>query len=206
VLFISAREVHGPVVRPIDEIQPVRPNLICWSAYDPSVKADLSCCAVVTPVGTLFVDPLPLAEEPLAQLSAAGPALGVIVTNANHERASALFAGHFHVPIYSCAPLTRAIAISESAPPPGVEEVVELPGFGEGEIALLYDGILVMGDALIHLAPQGLSMLPEKYCSNPKAGRASLRKLLRLSFEVMTFAHGPPLVREPRRRLEELLA
>jgi hypothetical protein len=194
------------MVRPIDEIQQVRSNLLCWSAYDPSVKADLSCCAVLTGAGMLFIDPLPLAEEPLAELAAAGQPLGVIVTNGNHERASTFFSAHFSVPIYSCAPLPGAIAISESAPPPGVERIVELPGFGEGEIALLHDGILVMGDALIHLDPQGFSVLPEKYCSDPKTGRASLRKLLRLSFEVMTFAHGPPLVREPRRRLKELLA
>ena len=70
-----------------------------------------------------------------------------------------------------------------------------------GETALWWDGVLVIGDALIHVAPYGFAMLPEKYCADAKAGRESLKKLLRYPVEVMTFAHGMPIVAGARERL-----
>jgi hypothetical protein len=67
-------------------------------------------------------------------------------------------------------------------------------------------GVICVGDALIHLESHGFSMLPEKYCADPKILRRSLQKLLRLPWQVMTFAHGLPLVVQPRQKLEQLLA
>jgi hypothetical protein len=84
-------------------------------------------------------------------------------------------------------------------------EAVGLAGFAAGETAYWRDGLLVMGDALIHVEPYGFAMLPAQYCEDAKAGRVALRKLLRLPVEVMTFAHGLPLVTGARERLATLL-
>jgi hypothetical protein len=89
---------------------------------------------------------------------------------------------------------------------PGGMEPVPVPGAGPGEIALVGHGIACVGDALIHLPPDGLRLLPAKYCANPGQMRHSLRKLLSYQFQVMTFAHGAPLVGPAHRHLEELLA
>ena len=76
----------------------------------------------------------------------------------------------------------------------------------DGEIALVGRGIACVGDALIHLPPEGLRLLPAKYCANPVEMRHSLRKLLSCEFQVVTFAHGVPLVGAVHQQLEKLLA
>ena len=44
-------------------------------------------------------------------------------------------------------------------------------------------------------------MLPEKYCEDAAKGRESLKKLLRFPVEIVTFAHGLPIVSQARQRL-----
>ncbi len=200
-------------MKPIAEYQAVRPDLFFWSAYEPSIKADLGCCAMVTDAGLVFVDPLPLAKDALADLTARFKPAGIIVTNANHERASAEFSERFEVDVYASEEASRQFdgiprlrcASLGMTDLPGIE-IIELRGFGVGEIALLAKDVLILGDALINLEPAGLAVLPDKYCIDPKLGRTSLRKLLRAEFGVMTFAHGPPLVHHARDRLHALLA
>jgi glyoxylase-like metal-dependent hydrolase (beta-lactamase superfamily II) len=88
---------------------------------------------------------------------------------------------------------------------PGGVEAISLDGFGPGETAFWREGVLIAGDALIHLPPYGFSMLPDKYCADPKKGRESLKKLLRLPVETLAFAHGLPIVANARERLAGLL-
>ena len=82
---------------------------------------------------------------------------------------------------------------------------VALEGFAAGETALAGAGLVIFGDALIHAAPYGFSMLPEKYCEDAKAGRQSLRKLAQFPVEIMVFAHGMPIVSRAAERLAVLL-
>ncbi len=86
--------------------------------------------------------------------------------------------------------------------------VIHLPGFAAGETALHAPeagGVMMMGDALINLQPAGFALLPDKYCHDPKLARNSVQKLLQFPFEVMTFAHGLPIIAGARRQLEQLL-
>jgi glyoxylase-like metal-dependent hydrolase (beta-lactamase superfamily II) len=73
--------------------------------------------------------------------------------------------------------------------------VLELPGAGAGEIAL-YDqsGRVHFGDAVVNLESTGLCLLPEKYCSDPVQLKKSVAALGGLKADVITFAHGVPLV------------
>ena len=102
--------------------------------------------------------------------------------------------------------LTPDATLSGGASALGDFQIVALPGAGPGEIALIGHGVACIGDALIHLPPDGLRILPEKYCADPAQLRRSLRKLLSCDFQVMTFAHGAPLTGSPRTKLEQLLA
>ena len=74
------------------DLDKVAADLFIWQAYDPAVKADLFSSAIVTADGIFVVDPIPLRKAPLAQLHDQGVIAGVIVTNANHLRASSQFA------------------------------------------------------------------------------------------------------------------
>ncbi|MEA3213175.1 MAG: hypothetical protein QOE70_6232 [Chthoniobacter sp.] len=195
-----------------DEFQEITKDLFFWQAYEPAVKSDLSCCARRFGDQLIFIDPIPLASAALAELTAATTPLAIIVTNANHARAAADFRRRFSIPI---------LAHAEAASEPGLAidqtigdgetvlghfTAIAIPGAAPGEIALHADGVAHVGDALIHLEPLGFALLPEKYCTDPRELRQGLGKLLRFDFELMTFAHGLPLVYHARRRLEPLLA
>ncbi|MDQ3625214.1 MAG: hypothetical protein M3463_22500, partial [Verrucomicrobiota bacterium] len=161
----------------------------------------------------VFIDPLPLAPPALEELTAIARPAAIVLTSANHERAAARFRERFAVPIIAHTaaapelgiPVDRTVADGEM-----IFEgltVIFLPGAAPGEIAL-FDarGWMIVGDALIHLEPHGLTFLPDKYCADAGHMRESLRKLLPFPFELLTFAHGSPLVSRARQRLENLLA
>jgi hypothetical protein len=180
------------------EIEPIAPGLCLWRVYDPAVKAELYSTAVTIGKRTYLVDPVALTPDALAQLRSQSSIAGVIVTNENHPRAAPEFADRLKVPVYS----------DGVQPFPAGLTAVQIEGAARGEIAVYSDtgaGVIVMGDALINFEPHGFTFLPAKYCSNVKAMRRSLAKLLAYSFDRMLFAHGTPILVGARRRLEELL-
>lgn len=195
-----------------EELQLVRPDLAFWQAYEPAVKCDLSCCARRVDAGLVFIDPIPLAAAAIEELLALAKPAAVVLTNGNHARAAADFRARFSIPI-----LAHAGAVPELGIPIDEEladgatvldslRVITLPGAAAGEIALCGGAALHLGDALIHVEPPGFAALPDKYCDDPRELRGSLGKLLRTDFEILTFAHGLPLISQARRRLEALLA
>jgi len=195
-----------------DEFQQVTDGLFFWQAYDPAVKVELSCCARRTARGLIFIDPIPLAAAALAELCALAAPAAIILTNGNHARAAAEYRQRFSIPILAHVAAVAGLGLAVDQEVADGETVLDeftvsaLPGAGPGEIALHAGGALHVGDALIHLAPHGLALLPEKYCTDARELRASLGKLLRFPFEVLTFAHGLPLVAQARPRLVALLA
>src|SRR5262245_21558765 len=60
---------NGTVVIRADEFQTVTPRVFSWQAYDPQVKCDLSSVALLTEEGLVLVDPIPLRDEALNQLT-----------------------------------------------------------------------------------------------------------------------------------------
>ena len=192
-----------------DEFQQVRDGLWFWQRFQPSVKVDCSSCAVRVGAGLILVDPIPLAAEAMEELCALGEIVGIVATNGNHDRAVADMRARFGVPVFGHAGVGFEIdrAVCEGDKIFDEIEVVEIAGAGLGEIALFDPrGWMIVGDALTNLDPTGLALLPEKYCADEKEMRVSLRKLLRFPIEVLTFAHGLPLVSRARPRLEVLLA
>jgi glyoxylase-like metal-dependent hydrolase (beta-lactamase superfamily II) len=199
---------------PPAELQAVARNLFFWQAYDAKVRADLCSSAVITQPGIFLVDPIPLSDDATNQLTQKGRVAGIIVTNANHFRASAQFAAVFNVPIYA-----RRESFADHATF-GVSEIVDgthicegleviaIDGAGPGEIALYssdHAGALIVGDALINVESHGFTFLPRKYCSNQNQMRQSLRRLLDYRFERLLFAHGTPILSRGMARLQELL-
>jgi glyoxylase-like metal-dependent hydrolase (beta-lactamase superfamily II) len=194
-----------------DEFQTVRDGLFFWQAYDSSVKVDLSCCARRTKQGLVFIDPIPLAEEALNELTAGCQPAAIVLTNGNHERAARDLRERFQIPICAhreAAPglggVDRTLEDGEAF----MDEftVVDLPGASPGEIALHGADVIHVGDALIHLPPLGFEVLPDKYCSDPKQLRRSLGKLLSFPFDALTFAHGLPMMTQARQRLSHLIS
>ena len=182
-------------------LRQIVPRLWSWHAYDPAVKVDLFSCALEFEGGLVLVDPIGLDEWGMKTLASQGPVRAIVVTNANHARQSAEFKRFWNAPV-----LTHRDAVVELETPVdgllqagdflgGGIEVLELPGAGAGEIAL-YDqtGRIHFGDAVVNLESTGLCLLPEKYCSNPAQLKNSVAALGGLKADVITFAHGVPLV------------
>ena len=196
-----------------DEIQQVRDGLWFWQRFQPSVKVDCSSCAVRAGTGLILVDPIPLDAGALEELRLLGEPAAIVATNGNHDRAIAQLRAKLGVPVFAHADAARALGFEVDRTLHDGEmlfdslEVVEIAGAGPGEIAL-HDarGWLIVGDALTNLEPSGLALLPAKYCTDEREMRVSLRKLLRFPSEVLTFAHGLPVVSRARPRLESLLA
>lgn len=195
------------------EVHEVAEDLRVWQAYDPAVKCDLSSAALRTGAGSIWVDPIDLGKEPLhALLADFNPAL-IVLTNGNHLRAAQRFRERFGVPIAAHHDAAAELEIeldrllSDGDTLLDSVDVVSVPGAGAGEIALNLRGrVLCAGDALIHLEPNGFGRLPPKYCANARLLDGSLRKLLPRDFQILTFAHGLPIVAQAHARLAALLA
>ena len=200
-------------MRPVEEIQSVNDRLIFWQGYDSAVKVDLSSHALLTPDGWLIIDPIPLCTEALDELLSGKTITAILVTSANHERAAAAFKMRCAVPIVAHRDAAAALTITPDLLLEGDADfhgitIIPLAGFAPGEIALhtsAHGGMMLMGDALTNLQPDGLAMLPAKYCANHAMARKSLQKLLQFSFEVLTFAHGLPITTGAKRQFENLL-
>lgn len=82
--------------------------------------------------------------------------------------------------------------------------VVASPGHTAGHIAVHVDaaGVLIAGDAVMNLGrvTQGFGPFRSARSSEP----ATLRRLAALDFDVLAVGHGPPVVTDARRRLQQL--
>jgi glyoxylase-like metal-dependent hydrolase (beta-lactamase superfamily II) len=190
------------------------PGFWVWQRYDSSVKADLFSSAILTSAGTYIVDPIPLPDPQLRQLSQASKVAGIIITNANHLRASSAYSDRFSVPVWAGTdsfPDLKPARFSEAKNGTAIGgelEVIEVEGAVAGEIAIYHasnGGTLIVGDALINFEPYGFSFLPRKYCLNEKQMRSSLHQLLARPAERILFAHGVPILSEATARLRHLL-
>lgn len=195
------------------ELHRLSPQLAVWHAYDPSVKTELFSTALVRNERLLLVDPIPLADDAVAQLMGTALPAGIVVTNANHLRASEDLAAQFQIPVLSDPASfpgqkpARFAPISELSSLAPDFSVLNIEGGVEGEIALhCPDDTLILGDALINAEPYGFTFLPAKYCSNHKAMQKSLRQLLDLKVEKILFAHGIPITANAQTRLASLFS
>ncbi len=199
-------------MQPASDFLALSPSLALWQVYDPSVKSDLFATAVKTSAGFFLVDPIPLAPSAIEELIASNHVAGVLVTNSNHLRKSAAFAGQFNAPIFA-APVVAGEFESARSISDGKEIsrgvfAIALAGAAPGEIAYHFaedGGTFVVGDALINFEPYGFTFLPAKYCADQKEMRRSLRKLLDWDFKRLLFAHGAPILASARERLETLV-
>jgi len=194
-----------------DEIHRVTPSLFVWQAYEPAVKCDLTSAALKTDRGFILVDPILLEAEALEELLGEGTPVLIVCTSANHARGASDFRKRFgakiaaHRAAETELEVTADQWIDDEARLLDAVEVCAVPGASPGEIALRYGEVVCLGDAVIHLPDHGFALLPEKYCTDAKLLRQSLRKLLRWEFSVLTFAHGLPLTTQARGRLASLL-
>jgi glyoxylase-like metal-dependent hydrolase (beta-lactamase superfamily II) len=196
------------------ELTQLRPGLFIWQNYDSAVKADLFSTGIKASAGVYLVDPIPLADAQLSRLREDGSVAGIVVTNANHQRAAISYSNKFAAPVFAHRDSfpnsrpQRLVEIADGENIGGELEAIEIEGAVAGEIVLYhsaYGGTLIIGDALINFEPYGFVFLPRKYCLNEKKMRQSLRKLLARTAERLLFAHGTPILSGVSAHLKDLL-
>ena len=159
-----------------------------WKAYDPGCKAELWSTGFTSPEGTVLFDPIDWPKDsPRPQAP-----VWIVRTNGNHDRNS-------NDLCHATATLVKE--------PKGFSSI-PLPGAGEGETGFFHNptGSLVVGDALVNLAPHGLMLLPDKYCTDSLLLKKSLRRLLDLPVRRIFFAHGDPILQDGIERIRKLIA
>jgi glyoxylase-like metal-dependent hydrolase (beta-lactamase superfamily II) len=191
-----------------EEFQALGDSVYHWSVYEPAVKCELACTAIKSRGGLVVIDPIPLSDLAWEELLAIAPLRAILLTNENHVRDSEQLRRKHRAPIVA-GPLAHRditelkpdIALLETERLYGIVPIA-IPGATAGETAYLSEGgVLVLGDAVIHLDwEKGLELLPDKYCVDPEQNRASLRKLLNFDFHILTFAHGLPVISQAKEK------
>jgi len=196
------------------EAQSLTRRLWLWQAFDPAVQADLFSTAAVVEDALFLIDPIRLDSISFQELHRGFQIGGVLVSNANHLRATVEFARGYQAPIFCSAEVTKQleglkfVTLSDGSEIASGVTSIALKGAAPGEFAFHFaddNGTIVVGDALIHVKPYGFALLPAKYCENQKELERSLQQLLRWPFERLLFAHGTPILSGARERLENLL-
>lgn len=189
------------------EVRWIREGLAVWQLYVDRVKVDCTCTLLRTADGWTVFDPFDIEEQFLSQILGGESVSRIILTSENHQRDSVMLAERWGCPILAPVEAKPELIADQwySAGDilPGSLRVLPLSGGALGESALLGGGVLIVGDALIHL--KEFDILPDKYCLDPERLRQSLAALLEEDFSTICFAHGLPLGQQPRERLRALL-
>lgn len=188
-------------MKPANNLREVVPGLWCWSSTHEEWKVEFSSCAWSSPQGLVLIDPIALAPASLAQLETVGRPAAILLTNENHERDADAFRQRYGIQIHVHRDAVPGIEIrpdaffEEGAAVAGGLKVIHLPGTCPSECAFHTEangGVVLSGDVVTN-GPQGLAFLPDNYCKDARQNRTSARKLLALSFETLTVAHGGPV-------------
>jgi glyoxylase-like metal-dependent hydrolase (beta-lactamase superfamily II) len=193
-------------------IEPVLPGVLRWAAFSAEHKVELTSHAVVRE-GRLFVfDPIPLAASARAELERCGRPFAIVLTNENHERATAEWRERWQVPVWAAPGAALSLpGVLRLPVEQGMWEswrVHDLQGGAGGEIAVRWaeESLVVFGDAVFNLPRHGFDLLPEKYCRDVRLLRERLRCLVGEPFERALFAHGAPLLGGASARVAALVA
>jgi glyoxylase-like metal-dependent hydrolase (beta-lactamase superfamily II) len=166
-----------------------RPDLFCWSEFDPERNIDFHSVAWIRSEGNILIDPLPLSDLDLAHLQSLGGASWIVVTNSDHIRASQAIAAKTGAKIAapqgecdtfpiavdrwlsdgeSIVPQLQAIALHGSKTP--------------GELALvLAETTLITGDLVRAHRAGSLMLLPDAKLVDRKLAIASVGRLAELA-------------------------
>jgi len=209
-------------MNPPIRVLPILDGVHWWELYSEAHRVELGACCVQHGSDFLVFDPIGspgeiLSQIPLCSSSNAAPPLAqqpsaIVLTNGNHERASAQWRDYFEIPVYasdqSGLPVDCFQPLHAGTSPFEGWQCRQLEGGGPGELAffLKAKSLVVFGDAIVHLPSRGLELLPSKYCRNSENLRASIAQFVQdVPFQSALMAHGTPLLTDARGQIAALL-
>jgi len=191
------------------------PGIFTWGVLSEPHGYDFNGTFVLHEDGNLCIDPPEPSDDVLDRLGRDGVAR-ILITNRNHtrganrirERTGARVAIH---PADAAYARRQDVSIDDELEPGqrvGPFTVVAAPGKSPGEV-VLHDPVrrlLIVGDAVIGNPPGRLSLLREQVMDDPGLLRASVARLLDLTFDALLVGDGVSLREGARERLKELVA
>lgn len=198
---------------PVDAVELYPHGVFSWQGYEPAVKADLTSTALEVGGELILIDPVCLADSAWKTLITGRKPVAIFLTNGNHQRDSLAIQKSLAIPII--APVGAKVEVDadiwiEAGNQTQIHGLTPLllPGAGPGETAYFRPGddggVLVIGDAVINLLPEGMRHLPDKYCENPAIAKASVEGLCDLPVAALCFAHGKPVFEDAQSLLRGL--
>jgi hypothetical protein len=200
-------------MEPISQVEPIGSRAFTWQGYEPAVKCDLTSTAVEVGGTLVFVDPVALTERALETLLVGRAPSAILLTNANHQRDSLALRARLGIPIVAPTAARGEIIAdfwidqTDSVLVYGLRPI-PLPGAGLGEVAYHLESdepCVIFGDAVINLPPEGLRLLPAKYCEDAGLLGKSMKFLANLDVQSLHFAHGRPLIHRAAEALQSLI-
>ncbi|MCY4612895.1 MAG: hypothetical protein OXB94_04635 [Nitrospira sp.] len=185
-------------------MKPILPGIATWSWFSEEKQLNFNGHLLDVGEHRILVDPPPLSDTDLSQLTNAGQVDYILLTNRDHERQSATYKETLKTRVY----VPQADAQEMSVTPektfvdgellPGGIWVIHLSNQkSPGESALFLQqgrGILIVGDALLGKPEGSVSMLPAEKYADPVKAREGLRRLLKYNFDSILVGDGTSIL------------
>jgi glyoxylase-like metal-dependent hydrolase (beta-lactamase superfamily II) len=190
-------------------------GVLQWSVFSAAKQYDFNGLYLDLGHTRVLVDPPPMSEEAIAEVSRRGAPSKIIVTNKDHLRGAPLARERYGAPIamheldaelVDCVVDERFKGGDMVA---GVLQVIAVPASkSPGESALYWSDrkILILGDALIGKPPGELSLLPDDKFADPMRARAGLNVFEGLEVEAILVGDGVSITEHAARALAPFLA
>jgi len=191
------------------QAQEIAPGIWRWFVHDDRIDSESDAHAVVENGRVVLIDPLPMDEAALSRL---GTIEAICLTAKCHQRSAWRYRKRFGVQVYApegVRPMDEEADAFYRAGDmlPGGLQAIHTPGpepVHYGFLLARDPGVFFCPDLLMHGKGQ-LDFVPPEFHDDPAETRASVRRLLALSFSILCFNHGAPIIKDPRTALRKLL-
>ena len=194
-----------------------RDDLFGWSVFDTARNVDFNGVLWTGgPDGNVAIDPMPVSDHDAAHISALGGVAHVLLTNADHTRATAAFVQRWgatvaapradqHLPEFADLPVDRWLADGDTHA--GVVAIGLRGSKTPGELAFLIAGsTLVSGDLVRGQRAGRLNLLPDPKLADKAAAIASVAALAALpGLDAVLVGDGQSIFRDGAARLRDLV-
>jgi uncharacterized cupin superfamily protein len=176
------------------------PGVAMWSRWQADRALYFNAWFVQGRGGNVVVDPLEPDAGDLAYVDERGLA-AVVVTNRDHERAAALFAERYGVPVIAAAPDAAELTVPVGRLVADGDDVfgwrvMTFAGLKTaGEFALVSHALhaAITGDALWGVPAGALALMPDEKLADPARAALSLRRLLAAEVRHLLVGDGMPV-------------
>lgn len=191
------------------QAQEIAPGIWRWFVHDDRIDFESDAHAVVENGRVVLVDPLPIEEAALSRL---GTVDAICLTAKCHQRSAWRYRKRFGVKVYASEgvrPMDEAADVFYRAGDmlPGGLQAIHTPGpepVHYGFLLTRAPGVFFCPDLLMH-GKGALDFVPPEFHDDPAETRASVCRLLDLSFSILCFNHGAPITHNPHAALRKLL-